>query len=158
MVRTVLALLLVSLLAPTLGADAALAGYGASQGCRAAGVPADVPDCRATQEGEAALVGCDATTCTLLVSVASQASGLLPGEQAIESAIVADETTPLCGTVAVSPFIGSVACGGEAEVTFAVPGACRLLLVTTTGTADKVVKAAAFSEIRVCRDGTVTTA
>lgn len=158
MVRTVLALLVVSLLAPSLGADAALASYGASQGCRVAGVPADVPDCRATQEGEAAFVGCDATTCTLLVSVASQASGLLPGEQAIESSIVADETTPLCSAVAVNPFIGSVACTGEAQVTVAVPGECRLFLVTTTGTADKLVKAAAFSEIRVCRDGSVTTA
>ena len=157
MVRTVLALLVLSLLAPTLSADAVVAVYGADQGCRAAGVPVDVPDCRATQDGEASFLSCDATTCTIAVTVQSAATGLLPGEQAIEAYVMADQETLLCGTVAVNPFPGDAACAGAAEVTVAVPGACRLVVVGTTATADKAVVANAFSELRICRDGTVTT-
>lgn len=157
MVRTVLALLLVTLLAPSLAADAAVTAYGANQGCRAVGVPIDLPDCRASQDGQATLLGCDAATCTLAIEVSSAATGLLPGEQAIEAAVLADERTVLCGTVAVSPFPGSASCSGAREVVVAVPGACRLIVVATTATADKAVSANAFSELRVCRDGTVTT-
>ncbi|HWH08820.1 MAG TPA: hypothetical protein VNX21_06435 [Candidatus Thermoplasmatota archaeon] len=157
MVRTVLALLALSLLAPVFSADTAAAPFSAEQGCRAAGIPADLPDCRVSHAGTATLVSCDETSCVLSIQAGAEAAGLLPGQQAVETAIVADVRTVVCGAVAVSPFPGDVACEGDVQVTVAVPGACRLLVVATTATADRVVSSSAYSELRVCRDGNVTT-
>lgn len=156
MVRTAFFVLL-TLLLPTLAADATVATLDSGAGCRASMVPVDVPGCRVSHAGEATLLGCDATTCTLAVTVDATAVGLPAGAQSIESAVVTDERQTLCSATAVATDGAALSCAGDAEVTVAVPGACRLLVIATTGVSDRVVTGNAFSELRVCREGGVTT-
>lgn len=156
MVRTVLLLVLLTLLAPALAAEAGPVSFQASRACRVGPVPLDVPDCRASQAGEASLVGCDASTCTVRVAFTATAVGLPAGVREVEALVLADTETVVCGAQDVGAGDAPVACSGEAVVTVAVPGACRLFVVGSTATGNEAVSAAALTEIRVCREGGVT--
>lgn len=158
MVRTVLALLtLLALSAPAIAVEEPpTASYSASAGCRAPVVALDVPGCRVAHTGVVTLVDCAGNACNLTLSGGASATGLLPGKQDIASAILADARVAICSAGSVTTSGAALACEGDAAFTVNVPAACRLLLVETTVTVNGAVKGASYSELRVCKSGTLT--
>lgn len=159
MARSLLAILtLLALVAPVTAEGAAL-DVSSTSNCRVTAVPMDVPGCRVWHAGTAQLVGCEGDACIIALSLEATATGFPAGLQDVEVAFLADEVTLLCSAERTSTGDGApLGCGGAATVSVSVPAQCRLVLVSTTATGNAALKASAYSELRVCKAGTLESA
>lgn len=154
MVRTALTFVLLAFLLPTV-VTAEPAGFTASKVCRVSGVPVDLAGCEVSHAGSVSFVACDASTCTVAVEAGATTQGLPPGARSLAVGVEGDARVALCASEALALDGAPLSCSGAAEVTVRVTTACRLFVVASTATADRGVVATAFSEVRVCKDGSV---